>query len=162
MAKARLEATLTALVETKEDLDEQSARWTVQVDAMKERLTELQDIDRTLEKDFKKTVVEPAIEAVNQEQLKTLSALYRLRKTAASGPGSQGSRMSGSRISGRGSLRRSSVVQGSGRRSLADAAAGLVGARRSSRNPPVRGSRESTEPWEVCKRQWPRLGGGCC
>ena len=144
VAKARLEATLTALVETKEDLDEQSARWTVQVDAMKERLTELQDIDRTLEKDFKKTVVEPAIEAVNQEQLKTLSALYRLRKTAASGPGSQGSRMSGSRISGRGSLRRSSVVQGSGRRSLADAAAGLVGARRSSRNPPERGSGEST------------------
>jgi len=52
--------------------------------------------------------------------------------------------MSGSRISGRGSLRRSSVVQGSGRRSLADAAAGLVGARRSSRNPPERGSGEST------------------
>ena len=45
VAKARLEATLTALVETKEDLDEQSARWTVQVDAMKERLTELQDIE---------------------------------------------------------------------------------------------------------------------
>ena len=133
VTKARLEAKLTSLLETKDELDEQSARWTVKVEAMKEQLTELQESDRALERDFKRSVVEPAVDAVNQEQLKHLLSLFRLRKTAAMRPGSQGSRASGSRAS-RGSLRRSSVAQGSGRRSLADAAAGLMGARRSSRN----------------------------
>ena len=40
VTKARLEAKLTSLLETKDELDEQSARWTVKVEAMKEQLTE--------------------------------------------------------------------------------------------------------------------------
>jgi len=148
LAIARLDNTMRGVLELKASLDTQSTQWQAEVDRAKDDLAGLQETDKKLEKDFRREIGEASPEPINQDTMKILTQLYKIRhatKDADMNSTAPGSRMSANRSSngGRGSLRRSSVVQNSSRRSAQDNPGSMLGGgRRSSR---MSGERLSTD-----------------
>lgn len=135
VSTARLDKDLDALRKAKNELSEQTSNWAEQVDAAKERLLELQEEDRAMERNFRKDISTASAEAIRQEDIKNLLVLYKQRRPlAADEPNGTGTgRVSAGRSSGRNSFRRSSVDGGGPRSSnLRNTATSLMQARRSS------------------------------